>query len=137
MQLFHARQQPQGIRHPDRGITITTQQKFMDPDAAVAAALLLMDRQPIGQHATPGGQAVQQLSSNQSMAHGKGFVSFDNLEHAGVAGKRQVLHYGWACAWMQCIGSLTEQIVRDHSASITLDSSASQKMRFEDCHTPF
>ena len=114
MQLLHARQQPQGIRNPDPGLTITGHQKFMDPDAAVAAALLLMDHEPIRQHASERSQVAQQVGTSQGVAHSRGFIGFGNLEHVGMARERRGLDLGWACTCGLHIGDLSEQIFRCH-----------------------
>ena len=49
-----------------------------------------------------------------------------------MAGKRPSLDHGWACAWTQRIGSLSEQIVRGHVAVLTLHSPHPLKTRPKD-----
>jgi hypothetical protein len=67
-------------------------QQFMDPDAAIAAALLLMDGHPEGLLLTRPAEALaclKQISAGDGQGNSSWAIALAKFEHAAVAGQGQ------------------------------------------------
>ena len=92
MQFLHLLEQDQGLLRPAWLKGMALPGEGMDPDRAIAAALLFMAVHPGGLLLSTG-KCPEQPSTGKGMATGIALVDFRQFQHRGVAFQGQLNHH--------------------------------------------